>query len=300
MPPWNAAKAKGKIESARVKVEAIIHEDIHVELLELLELYCELLLARFGLLDQKEGAEWMGLDGKADDAVRESQIQESVKAYAVSYTQPRGRTSKVLRELLMHKYGREFSAAVMENRNGCVSDRVLKKLTIATPSGELVDGYLGEIARGYHVDWAPAPPPLRAVDGGEGGDGGDGGGEDDDNVGGGTSSAQRRRRDAASAQPPAIVDGATKTKETSRAAAADADADAVPRLPNLPPTEDEGEDEKGAIEEKEKLKPKPKPKDASANVYSSAYSPPPPMVQEPEDEDDFSALARRFEALKRR
>jgi vacuolar protein sorting-associated protein IST1 len=24
----------------------------------------------------------------------------------------------------MHKYGREFSAAVMENRDGCVSERV--------------------------------------------------------------------------------------------------------------------------------------------------------------------------------
>lgn len=31
----------------------VINEDIHVELLELLELYSELLLARFGLLDQK-------------------------------------------------------------------------------------------------------------------------------------------------------------------------------------------------------------------------------------------------------
>ena len=32
---------------------AVINEDIYVELLELLELYCELLIARFGLLDQK-------------------------------------------------------------------------------------------------------------------------------------------------------------------------------------------------------------------------------------------------------
>lgn len=32
---------------------AVIHEDIQIELLELLELYCELLIARFGLLDQK-------------------------------------------------------------------------------------------------------------------------------------------------------------------------------------------------------------------------------------------------------
>lgn len=31
----------------------VINEDIYVELLELLELYCELLIARFGLLDQK-------------------------------------------------------------------------------------------------------------------------------------------------------------------------------------------------------------------------------------------------------
>jgi Regulator of Vps4 activity in the MVB pathway len=30
----------------------------------------------------------------------------------------------VLRDLLMHKYGREFAAAVMENREGCVSERV--------------------------------------------------------------------------------------------------------------------------------------------------------------------------------
>lgn len=69
---------KGKIETAKIKVEnsktapcrffsflllvvpmtnvisrLVINEDIYIELLELLELYCELLLARFGLLDQK-------------------------------------------------------------------------------------------------------------------------------------------------------------------------------------------------------------------------------------------------------
>ena len=31
----------------------VINEDVYLELLELLELYCELLIARFGLLDQK-------------------------------------------------------------------------------------------------------------------------------------------------------------------------------------------------------------------------------------------------------
>lgn len=32
---------------------AVINEDIHLELLELLELYCELLIARFGLVELK-------------------------------------------------------------------------------------------------------------------------------------------------------------------------------------------------------------------------------------------------------
>lgn len=36
-----------------VNPSSVINEDINLELLELLELYCELLIARFGLLDQK-------------------------------------------------------------------------------------------------------------------------------------------------------------------------------------------------------------------------------------------------------
>lgn len=44
---------RGKLETARIKVENIINEDVHIELLELLELYCELILARFGLLENR-------------------------------------------------------------------------------------------------------------------------------------------------------------------------------------------------------------------------------------------------------
>lgn len=42
---------RGRTETARIKVEGLIGDDIHVELLELMELYCELLIARFALLD---------------------------------------------------------------------------------------------------------------------------------------------------------------------------------------------------------------------------------------------------------
>ncbi|KAH6916621.1 regulator of Vps4 activity in the MVB pathway-domain-containing protein [Coprinopsis sp. MPI-PUGE-AT-0042] len=131
---------RGKLETARVKVEAIINEDIYVELLELLELYCELLIARFGILDQ-------------NTRVPDPGISEGV--CAVIHAAPRTELKElhILRDLLMHKYGREFSTAVMENKDQCVSDRVVKKLIIATPASELVDAYLAEIARAYGVPW---------------------------------------------------------------------------------------------------------------------------------------------------
>ncbi|KAG6878177.1 hypothetical protein C0993_011250 [Termitomyces sp. T159_Od127] len=177
MPPWNAPKTKvqlrlsvqrlrtlqqkkeaqakatrreiatvlekGKVETARIKVEALIHEDIHTELLELLELYCELLLARFGLLDQN---------------FREPDIGIKESVCNIIYAAPRTELKElhILRDILMHKYGREFSIVVMENRDGCVSERVVRKTDVATPSSELVDAYLHEIAKGYNVDWSPS------------------------------------------------------------------------------------------------------------------------------------------------
>lgn len=44
---------------------------------------------------------------------------------------------------------------------GCESDslgcihKVVRKLVVATPSSELVDAYLWEIAKAYGVNWAP-------------------------------------------------------------------------------------------------------------------------------------------------
>ncbi|KAG6897961.1 hypothetical protein C0992_008351 [Termitomyces sp. T32_za158] len=133
---------KGKVETARIKVEALIHEDIHTELLELLELYCELLLARFGLLDQNSREPDIG-------------IKESV--CNIIHAAPRTELKElhILRDILMHKYGRDFSIAVMENRDGCVSERVMRKTDVFTPSSELVDAYLFEIAKGYNVNWSP-------------------------------------------------------------------------------------------------------------------------------------------------
>ncbi|CAE6355813.1 unnamed protein product [Rhizoctonia solani] len=141
---------KGKLETARVRVENIINEDIHNELLELLELYCELLVARFGLLDMNTR--------EPDPGVKEG-------VCSIIHAAPRTEIKElhVLREMLMSKYGREFAIGVMENKDNCVSERVTRKLLIATPSPALVDAYLGEIAKGYGINWSPPPPPNSAV-----------------------------------------------------------------------------------------------------------------------------------------
>ncbi|KAF8713615.1 hypothetical protein RHS03_00450, partial [Rhizoctonia solani] len=170
---------KGKLETARIKVENIINEDIHNELLELLELYCELLVARFGLLDMNTR--------EPDPGVKEG-------VCSIIYASPRTEIKElhVLREMLMSKYGREFAIGVMDNKDNCVSERVssgflsdstafhtalsfsfctdidygaqvTRKLQVATPSSALVDAYLGEIAKGYGVNWAPPLPPNSAV-----------------------------------------------------------------------------------------------------------------------------------------
>lgn len=43
---------EGKYERAKIRVEHIIREDYMVEAMELVEMYCDLLLSRFGLLQE--------------------------------------------------------------------------------------------------------------------------------------------------------------------------------------------------------------------------------------------------------
>jgi len=129
---------QGKDESARIRVENIIRSDIDTELLEILELYCELLLARTGLLEAKE----------CDPG-----LEEAVKS--IIHAAPRTDIKELqqTRQLLVEKYGKEFALQAMENSDGKVAERVVKKLRVEPPDPELVTMYLKEIARAYGVKW---------------------------------------------------------------------------------------------------------------------------------------------------
>ncbi|KAN0059880.1 Vacuolar protein sorting-associated protein ist1 [Thecaphora frezii] len=130
---------KGKLETARIKTEGLIAEDIHIELLELLELYAETLLARFALLEMN---------------TREPDPSILPAVASIIHASPRTELKElhVLREMLMAKYGRDFALDVMENRERIVPDRVTAKLESGSGVGEaLVEAYIGEICKAYDV-----------------------------------------------------------------------------------------------------------------------------------------------------
>ncbi|KAK6518546.1 hypothetical protein TWF506_005685 [Arthrobotrys conoides] len=139
----------GKIESAKIRVENIIREDINVELLEILELYCELLLARIGLMEAKD------VDPGLEEAIQ-----------SVIYAAPRTDVKELqtVRVLLMEKYGKIYAQSAMENAEGKVAERVSKKLRVEPPSPELVELYMQEIAKAYHVHYPLGNPEEHLED----------------------------------------------------------------------------------------------------------------------------------------
>ncbi|KAI1081829.1 DUF292-domain-containing protein [Whalleya microplaca] len=135
----------GKIDSARIRVENIIRSDIATELHEILELYCELLLARAGLFE-----------GPTCDPG----LEEAVKSVIYAAPKTEIRELQQVRALLAEKFGKEFVLSAMENSDQKVSPKVVKKLSVTPPKEELVQGYLEEIARAYGVDWPKRPKDL--------------------------------------------------------------------------------------------------------------------------------------------
>ncbi|KAI1302443.1 hypothetical protein EDD11_005609 [Mortierella claussenii] len=133
----------GKEESARIRVEHIIREDFSTEALEIIELYCELLLARFGLLEQLKNC---------DPAIIEA-------VNTIIYAAPRSEVKELLlvRDQLTAKFGRDFVANAMDNKDESVNPRIIQKLKVQTPDPYLVNRYLEEIAKAFKVNWTANP-----------------------------------------------------------------------------------------------------------------------------------------------
>ncbi|KAK8183585.1 increased sodium tolerance protein-like protein 1 [Phyllosticta capitalensis] len=165
---------QGKLESARIRIENIIRSDITTELHEILELYCELLLARSQLLDPPANASpSLRPSSSSSSSTCDPGLEEAVRS--IIYAAPRTEVKELhaARALLVDKFGKDFALSAMEGTG--VADRVLRKLRVETPSAELVDAYMREIARAYSISIPGFDDEDEAQD-----DGGADEGNDDD------------------------------------------------------------------------------------------------------------------------
>jgi len=243
---------KGKEETARVRVETIVNEEIFTELLEILELFCELCIARFGLIEQSR---------EVDDGIKEA-------VSGILYASPKTDIKELhhVSSLFLQHYGREFAVRAMENQDNCVPTRITSKLIVQTPSSELVDLYLYEIAKAYSVKWTP--PNLSLQD-----------------------------EEALGAPPTDMSDISLKDRET---------VGSLPQTPPVSPPEAARSvpihttlHTNAATPTKAHAAPSASIQ-AAASSTTTASTAPLKTTTKQNEEADFEALQRRFEALKRK
>lgn len=133
----------GKDERARIRVEHIIREDYLVEAMEILELYCDLLLGRFGLIQSMKE-----LDPGLQEAV-------STLIWAAPRLQSEVSELRIVSDQLCAKYSKEYGKLCRTNQIGTVNERLMLKLGVEAPPKILVERYLIEIAKNYNVPYEP-------------------------------------------------------------------------------------------------------------------------------------------------
>jgi len=138
----------GKVERAKIRVEHIIREDYMVEAMEVLEMYCDLLLARFGLIQQMK---------TLDDGLAEA---ISSLIWVAPRMQADVQELKIVCDQFTAKYGKPYAQACKENAVGTVSAKLMHKLSVQAPPKITVEKYLIEIARYYNVEYEPDPQVM--------------------------------------------------------------------------------------------------------------------------------------------
>nr|XP_026490149.1 IST1 homolog isoform X1 [Vanessa tameamea] len=141
--------AAGKSERAKIRVEHIIREDYMVEAMEIVEMYCDLVLARFGLVTQMKE-----LDEGLSEAIS-----------TLIWVAPRMHTDvqelKIISDLFTAKYGKMYADACRSESVNTISDKLKHKMSVQSPPKILVEKYLIEIAKNYNVEYTPDEQVMR-------------------------------------------------------------------------------------------------------------------------------------------
>ncbi|XP_065162743.1 IST1 homolog isoform X2 [Atheta coriaria] len=140
---------EGKAERAKIRVEHIIREDYLVEAMEVVEMYCDLLLARFGLITQMKE-----LDEGLSEAI-------ASLIWVAPRLQADVQELKIVSDLLTAKYGKPFADNCRAETESAVSAKLKHKMSIQSPPKKLVEKYLIEIASCFNIPYEPDPQVMQ-------------------------------------------------------------------------------------------------------------------------------------------
>ncbi|CAM8889657.1 unnamed protein product [Rhodiola kirilowii] len=133
----------GQERTARIRVEHVIREEKTMAAYDLLEVYCELIVARLPMIESQKNCP---ID-----------LKEAVTS--VIFASPRCADLEELQEVRKHfqsKYGKEFTTAALELRPGCgVSRLMIEKLSAGAPDVQTKTKILSAIALEHNINWDP-------------------------------------------------------------------------------------------------------------------------------------------------
>lgn len=145
--------AIGKYDSARIRVEQCIREDVNIEGLEVLSLFLDLLANRITLIAESKPVKLAG--GRKDPASAcPPELKEAITSMLwasarVGDTVPELST---LRKSFENKFGKEFVEMSLSNAEYSVNQRMMERLAMYTPSNDKCVAYLTGIAKEYSLE----------------------------------------------------------------------------------------------------------------------------------------------------
>ncbi|XP_042390687.1 IST1-like protein isoform X1 [Zingiber officinale] len=150
----------GRDETARIRVEHVIREQNVMAANDIIELFCELIVARLPII------------AKQRDCPQD--LKEGISS--LIYASPRCSDIPELSRILLifeKKYGKDFVSAATELRpKSEVNCLLIEKLSVRKPIGEVKLKVLKEIAKEYQVKWDSTEleqellvPPERVIEG---------------------------------------------------------------------------------------------------------------------------------------
>ncbi|KAH7651252.1 Vacuolar protein sorting-associated protein Ist1 protein [Dioscorea alata] len=135
----------GQEQTARIRVEHVIREEKTLSAYELIDIYCELIVARLPIIESQKTCP---ID-----------LREAVAG--VVFASPRCADIPELmdvRKQFLAKYGKEFITSALEVRPDCgVSRLLVEKLSARAPDGQTKVKVMTSIAEEHNIKWDPKP-----------------------------------------------------------------------------------------------------------------------------------------------